>query len=353
MFSDVLTDHSLSRPSLPVVSSCVPAVTKESLSTLAVWPSNVRRQLPSLRDHSRTVRSADAVPTTCGAKTVPARSDARYGRTDVQTYRRTDVQWYRRTDVQWYSGTDEQTYSGTGAVPLRGLGCPPLRRTLRFRGKEAQEPCPPPAGRVPAARSDSYSGTVAQESGPVQCTVYSVQCTVQRYSGARVRAVFVFGAFRALAKKSLGGGLSSPVVESLDKGLTAVRSPNLVGGRELDAPDAPLVALEGCDGDQVRKPPQLCGPVLRARAHQGVVRRHRHRVHFLLMRRLPMTTGGKGASANRARGRRRWSQSRAVARVRAGRVGCASLQFMLRLIFVVEAPFSRLFRQEGEGCFGQ
>ena len=55
--SEPRTAQSLSRPSEPAETSCVPRLTKCSLSTDEVWPSSVRRQVKLLTDHTLSVMS--------------------------------------------------------------------------------------------------------------------------------------------------------------------------------------------------------------------------------------------------------------------------------------------------------
>jgi len=58
--SAVFKVQSLTKPSDPLLTSCVPLVTKLILSTELVWPSNVRRHEPSAMAQTRTVVSPDA-----------------------------------------------------------------------------------------------------------------------------------------------------------------------------------------------------------------------------------------------------------------------------------------------------
>ena len=59
--SSSLTFHTLTRPSLAAVASCMPRVIKSTRKTEFEWPSNVLTHVKSLRFHSLTVRSPDAV----------------------------------------------------------------------------------------------------------------------------------------------------------------------------------------------------------------------------------------------------------------------------------------------------
>ena len=57
--SPVRRFHSLTRPSEPLDSSCMPRVANVTFKTELVWPSKVRRQLRSDRAQMRTVASPE------------------------------------------------------------------------------------------------------------------------------------------------------------------------------------------------------------------------------------------------------------------------------------------------------